>query len=115
MLQGDKFKRLPSTHYRGGEDIDAGLHSLSIEMEDIPQTTMTADEYLRSGEFGDDDGLDINIPQDDYVSYSFLKINTTKQIIFLCNVIASLEMTCILMLFKNVTATLLLIVPKCKL
>jgi hypothetical protein len=40
---------------------------MSVEMEDIPQTTVSADDYLMSSQIGDDD-LDIDIPNDDFVS-----------------------------------------------
>ncbi len=72
--QGDKFRRLPSTHYREGEMLDANLHSMSIELEDIPQTTVSADDYLMSSQIGEDD-LDIDIPNDDNVSICVHIIN----------------------------------------
>jgi hypothetical protein len=40
---------------------------MSVEMEDIPQTTVSVDDYLMSSQIGDED-LDIDIPNDDFVS-----------------------------------------------
>lgn len=63
---------MPSNHYKGGEELDANLHSLSIEMDDIPQATVSADDYLKTNQVGGDD-LDIDIPQgDDDVSHMML-------------------------------------------
>ena len=59
---------MPSTgtYSCGFEDPAAGFHSLFTEFDGIPHTTITAEEYLQSSDYGNDDiGLDINIPQDD--------------------------------------------------
>lgn len=55
---------MPDNHYRSGEELDDSVGTSLVDMDNVPQRTVSADDYLQSSQMGDDD-LDFDIPNDD--------------------------------------------------